>query len=225
MDHLPTRRRLLGLGCALPLLALPGCAAGLGGFGFEEALRRLLTISAQRAFANLLRENGFFQDELARIPLPPQLSRAGAIASALLSSPLVQNQLLQLMNRAAANAAQVAAPIVYDSIRSMSFPDAVALARGSPTAATDFLERAMGDAIVEAMFPGVGNALRLLDNGLVNRVVQAATGIDFAGLQQHVTRSAARGIYRAIGREEAAIRADPAATGDPVLAGMFGALR
>jgi hypothetical protein len=129
------------------------------------------------------------------------------------------------MNRAAVNAAQVAAPIVYDSIRSMSFSDAMALVRGSPTAATDFLERAMGDAIVEAMFPGVGNALRLLDNGLVNRVVRAATGIDFAGLQQHVTRNAARGIYRAIGREEAAIRADPGATGDPVLTGVFGVLR
>jgi hypothetical protein len=67
--------------------------------------------------------------------------------------------------------------------------------------------------------------LRLLDNGLVNRVVQAATGIDFVGLQQHVTRGAARGIYRAIGREEAAVRADPRATGDPLLTGMFGALR
>ncbi|MDQ4088312.1 MAG: DUF4197 domain-containing protein, partial [Pseudomonadota bacterium] len=209
MDQLLTRRRLLGLGCALPLLALPGCAGGLGGFGLEDALRRLLTLSSQRAFANLLRDNGFFQDEFARVQLPPQLAGAGALASALLSTPLVQNQLLQLMNRAAANAAQVAAPIVYDSIRNMSFGDAVSLVRGGPTAATDFLQRAMGDAIVEAMFPGVGNALRLLDNGLINRVVQAATGIDFAGLQQHVTRSAARGIYRAIGREEAAIRANP----------------
>jgi hypothetical protein len=225
MDPLLTRRRLLAAGCMLPLLGLPGCAAGLGGFGFEDALRRLLTLSSQRAFARLLQENGFFQDEVARVPLPPQLSGAGAIASALLRSSLVQSQLLQLMNRAAANAADAAAPIVYDSIRSMSFGDAMALVRGGPTAATDFLQRSMGDAIVDAMFPGVGNALRLLDNGIISRVVQAATGINFAGLQAHVSRSAARGIYRAIGREEAAIRADPNATGDPVLAGVFGLLR
>ena len=221
MGQLLTRRRLIAASCALPLLALPGCAS-LGGFGFEDALRRLLTLSSQRAFARLLRENGFFEDELARVPLPPQLSGAGALASALLRTPLVQNQLLQLMNRAAANAADVAAPIVYDSIRRMSFADAVNLVRGGPTAATDFLERSMGEAIVDAMFPGVGNALRLFDNGLVNRVVQAATGIDFAGLQRHVTRSAANGIYRAIGREEAAIRANPRETGDPVLIGVFG---
>jgi hypothetical protein len=224
MDPLLTRRRLIAAGFALPLLALPGCAT-LGGFGFEDAIRRLLTLSSQRAFARLLQENGFFEDELARIPLPPQLDGAGAVASALLRTSLVQDQLLRLMNRAAANAAEAAAPIVYDSIKSMSFGDAVALVRGGSTAATDFLERVMGNAIVDAMFPGVGNALRLFDNGIINRVVQAATGIDFGDLQRHVTQSAARGIYRAIGREEAAIRANPRATGDPVLMGVFGVLR
>ena len=223
MDPLLTRRRLLAAGFAFPLLALPGCST-LGGFGFEDAIRRLLTLSSQRAFARLLQENGFFEDEVARIPLPPQLGGAGAVASALLRTSLVQDQLLRLMNRAAADAADAAAPIVYDSIRSMSLRDAVSLVRGGPTAATDFLERSMGNAIVDALFPGVGNALRLLDNGVINRVVQAATGIDFGGLQRHVSESAARGIYRAIGREEAAIRANPRETGDPELIGVFGVL-
>lgn len=217
MDQLLSRRGLLAAGCALPLLALPGCAS-LPGFGMIDALRRLLTISSQRAFARLLQENGFFADELARVPLP----QSGAIASALLRTPLVQNQLLRLMNRAAANAAEAAAPVVYDAIRHMSFGDAVSLVRGGPTAATDFLERAMGTAIVDAMFPGVGNALRMFDNGVLNQVVRTATGIDFQGLQRHVSESAARGIYRAIGREEAAIRANPQATGDPLIIGVFG---
>jgi hypothetical protein len=83
----------------------------------------------------------------------------------------------------------------------------------------------MGDAIVNAMFPGVGRALRTFDNGIVNQIVQSATGVNFAGLQSHVTRSAAQGIYRAIGREEAAIRANPQSSGDPVLTGVFGVLR
>lgn len=219
MDQLLSRRSLLVAGCTLPLLALPGCNS-IPGFGVVDALRRLLTISSQRAFARLLDENGFFEDELARVPLPA----GGAIAGALLRTPLVQNQLLRLMNRAAANAAEAAAPIVYDSIRSMSFGDAMSLVRGGPTAATDFLERSMGNAIVDAMFPGVGNALRTFDNGIINQVVRSATGIDFQGLQRHVTESAARGIYRAIGREEAAIRANPQSTNDPVIASVFGVL-
>ena len=218
-----TRRRLLAASFLLPVLALPGCAS-LGGFGFEDAIRRLLRLSSQRAFARLLRDNGFFEDELARIPLPRELAGAGAVASVLLRTGLVQDQLLRLMNRAAVNAAEAAAPIVYDAIRSMSIADAVSLVRGGPTAATDFLERSMGNAIVDVMFPGVGRALRLFDDGIINRVVRAATGIDFADLQQHVTHAAASGIYRAIGREEAAIRANPRETGDAVLIGVFGVL-
>jgi hypothetical protein len=219
MDQLLSRRRLLVAGCTLPLLALPGCAS-LPGFGMVDAIRRLLTLSSQRAFARLLTENGFFEDEAARIGLP----QTGALASALLRTPLVQNQLLRLMNRAAANAAEVAAPMVYDTIRSMSFADAMSLVRGGPTAATDLLERTMGNAIVDAMFPGVGNALRAFDNGILNQVVRNATGTDFQGLQRHVSESAARGIYRAIGREEAAIRANPQESRDPAIIGIFGVL-
>ncbi|HEX8525984.1 DUF4197 domain-containing protein [Allosphingosinicella sp.] len=223
MDQLLSRRTLLAAGCAFPLLALPACQS-LPGFGMVDALRRILTLSSQRAFAGLLQDNGFFQSDVARIPLPPELSRAGGIASALLGSNLVQNQLMRLMNRAAANAAEVAAPMVYDAIRTMSFGDAMALVRGGPTAATDFLQQTMGNAIVDAMFPGVGNALRTFDDGIVNQVVRSATGINFAGLQRHVTQSAANGIYRAIGREEAAIRANPRSTNDPLIIGVFSVL-
>ena len=222
MDLSLPRRRLLAAALSLPLLALPGCAT-IGTSLVADAIRRLLTLSSQRAFARLLREDGFLEDELARVPLPPELAGGGAVAAALLRTPLVQRQLLELLNRAAADAAETAAPIVYDAIRGMSLADAAALVRGGPTAATDLLERTMGPAIVDAMFPGVGRALRTFDDGLVNRLVQAATGIDFAGLQRHVADSAARGIYRAIGREEAAIRADPRGSGDPVIASVLGA--
>lgn len=228
MTAITTRRTFLGAACALPLLALPGCTTlgDFGGFGFEDAIRRLLTVSSQRAFANLLQDEGFFQDELARVTLPPQLggSGAGSVASALLRTSAVQNQLLRMVNRAAADAAGNAAPVVYDSIRSMTITDAVSIVRGGPSAATAYLEQSIGDRIVDALFPGVGTALRVLDNGMLSRALGAATGIDFAGLQQDVTRKTARGIWSAIGREEAAIRADPRSANDPVLTGVFGVL-
>lgn len=227
MVALLSRRTLIGAGSVLPLLALPGCTTGLGGFGFEEAIRRLLTISSQRAFASLLEENGFFENDVARIALPPQLGGAGATSAlaALLRTSAVQNQLLQIVNKAAANAAERAAPLVLDSIRTMSIVDAVSIVRGGSTAATAYLQRSMGTAIFDAMLPGVGNALRLFDGGVLSQALRVATGIDFSGLQQDVARKASDGIYRAIGREEAAIRANPSATGDPVLRGVFGVLR
>lgn len=228
MDTVLNRRRLMGVGLSLPLLALPGCTTlgGLGGFGFEDAIRRLLTVSSQRAFAGLLQGNGFFQDELTRIPLPQQLGGSAVTnaLSALLGVGLVQDRLLRLVNTAATQAAQAAAPVVYESIRTMSITDAVSIVRGGPTAATAYLQRSMGDRILAALFPGVGNALRIADNGLVTRALQAASGIDFSGLQRHVAGSASQAIYRAIGREEAAIRANPSSLNDPVLAGVFGVL-
>ena len=229
MDSLLTRRSVIAAGLSVPLLTLSGCATKLGdlGFGFEDAIRRLLTISSQRAFAQLLTEEGFFRDDLARVNLPPQLAGSGITQalSVALGNRAVQDQLLRLVNRAAVEAADAAAPVVYDSIRNMSISDAVSLVRGGPTAATDHLQRSMGDAIVNAMFPEVGQALRTADNGVLGRVFRVATGIDFAVLQADVSRKAAAGIYRAIGREEAAIRANPRSTGDPVLSGVFGILR
>jgi hypothetical protein len=226
MDQLLTRRALIGAGLAVPVLFLPGCATGLGGFSFEEAIRRILTLSSQRAFANLLTEEGFFRDEMARVPLPSELggNRAASALAALLGTSLVQDRLLRLVNVAAAEAADAAAPVVYDSIRSMSIADAVSIVRGGSTSATDYLRQSMGSAIVNAMFPGVGNALRAVDNGIVNRILSTVTGISFSGLQGHVAERAADGIYRAIGREEASIRANPRSTGDPLLIGVFSVL-
>ena len=226
MDKLLTRRALIGAGLSLRLLTLPGCATGLGGFGLEDAIRRLLTVSSPRAFANLLQENGFFADELTRSPVPPQRGGSGVTnaLAGLLGVGMVQDRLVRLVNRAAVNAAEAAAPVVYDSIRSMSITDAVGIVRGGPTAATGYLQRTMGNAIFNALFPGGGNALRALDNGVLSRAVQAASGISFAGLQQHVATNAADAIYRAIGREEASIRANPGSLNDPVLAGVFGVL-
>lgn len=227
MSALLSRRALIGAGLSLPLLAVSGCATGVGGFGFEEAIRRLLTISSQRAFTSLLQDNGFFEDDLARVSLPPQLGGAAAsgVAAALLRSPLVQNQLLRIVNDAAAEAAEAAAPVVYDSIRTMTIADALSIVRGGPTAATDYLQGRMGDAIVNTLFPGVGQALRVVSNPVLGQALQAASGIDFLGLQRDVSAKASAGIYRAIGREEAAIRANPRAVNDPLLTGVFGVLR
>ena len=228
MDPTPTRRRLLAGALALPLLALAGCATRLGDIpGLDEAIRRLLTLSSQRAFARLATREGFFADEVARVNLPTQLGGTAFTRSlaVLLGTRMVQDRLLRVVNEAAAQGAALAAPAVYESIRGMSIADAAAILRGGPTAATDYLQRDMGDRIFEIMFPAIGEAMQVADDALVQRALRIATGIDFRGLQADVTRKAAMGIYRAIGREEAAIRANPGASGDPVLAGVFGLLR
>ena len=228
MDLLPTRRGLIAAGLALPLLALPGCATRLGDLvGLEDAVRRLLTLAAQRTFTRLLADEGFLRDDIARIELPPQLG-GGAVTAALaiaLGTRAVQDRLLRVVNAAAREGAERAAPVVADSIRDLSIADARAILRGGPTGATDHLARSMGERLFDVAYPEIGRALRLAENGVVQRVLQVATGINFIGLQADVTRKTSAAIYNAMGREEAAIRADPQSSGDPVLAQVFGALR
>ena len=58
------RRSVLGMGVAAGLLALPGCSS-LPGLSLTEAVKRLLTLSSQNAFAELLQPNGFFDSQIA----------------------------------------------------------------------------------------------------------------------------------------------------------------
>lgn len=225
VEGLMERRQVLIGMAALPLVA--GCT-GLGGtLSLDEALRRLLTLSTQRAFARLASQDGFFGDALVQIGLPERLAnnRAGGVLQRMIQTPVVQGQIVRLVNDAAWDAAERTAPILYDEIRRMSFGDAIAIVRGGPQAATGYLERSIGSSIVDALFPEVGGALRALDGGVLGQLLGAATGVDFTGIQRDVSGAAARAIWGAIGREEAAIRADPRGTGDPVLASVFGVLR
>jgi Protein of unknown function (DUF4197) len=217
------RRDLLVAATLAPLLALPGCA-NTGGFSLVEAIRRLLTLSSQRAFAALMQENGFFDSQVARISIPDRLggSTTTGIVSALLSTEAFRSRLTRQVNRAAEKGAALAAPIVTDAISSLSVEDALSVVRGGSSAATDKLSSALGTRLVEAMLPGVGDGLKLFDSAVVTQALRLATGIDFAGLRDDVTRKASDGIYRAMASEEAAIRANPQATGDPLLMAAFG---
>ena len=216
------RRSLLRAGALLPLLILPGCAAG-GTLSLDEAIRRLLSLSSQRALASLMAAGGFYDSEIARIDLPPQLGGpgAGSVLASLLRTAPVRDRLLRQVNRAAEQGAERAAPLVADAVRSISIADALAVVRGGPTAATDLLSAAMGDSLVRAMLPGITDGLMLVDNAIVAQALRAASGIDLAGLANDVNRKASTAIFRAIGAEEAAIRANPRATGDPLLIGVL----
>lgn len=219
-----SRRHLLALAAAAPLALLPGCATTAPGGGAAEALRRLLGISAQRAVSRLVQDGGYLADAAARVPVPPELggARGGAVAGALLRSRPVQERLLALVNQAAGEAADRAAPLVYDAIRQLTFADALAIVRGGPTAATNYLERSVGDRILDAMVPGAGAVLGSFgQDSVLGPVLGAATGIDVVGLQRVVARSAARGLWGAIGREEAAIRANPASARDGLVEAML----
>ena len=221
-EHAFARRQLLLTALLAPILALPGCASGLGGFGLADAIRRLLTLSSQRAFATLLQPGGFYDNQAARIPLPDRITADRSLVTRVLTSGPVRDRMGRELNRAAERGAERAAPIVTDAIRNVSITDAIGIVRSGGRAATGMLEGSLGNALIGAMFPAVGEALRVASDPIIGQVLRGVTGYDVAALAGDVTQGANRAIWNGIGIEEEAIRANPRATNDPVIIGVFG---
>jgi hypothetical protein len=80
----------------------------------------------------------------------------------------------------------------------------------------------MGTALIDAMVPGVGEALRVAQDPLIGQLLAGLTGVDIGGVATTFATEVDDAIWGEIAREEAAIRADPQATRDPVLIGAFG---
>jgi hypothetical protein len=215
-----SRRQILTLMAAAPLLALPACT-GMGSFSMTDAVRELLMLSSQQAIAKLTAPGGFYDDQVARITVPNQSGNNGNILTRLLTSNLAKDRLTREVNKAAERGAERAAPIIIDVIRHISITDAIAILRGGPTAATALLQRNMGDQLVGAMFPELQDALSIASNPVVAELLRASSGVDIASLAQDASRQANDAIFRAIGREETNIRANPQQTRNPLLIGAL----
>ena len=218
-----TARRtfLAGLGAA-GLLAIPGCAS-LPGFGLTDAVRRLLTLSSERAFARMTADGGFWDQQVAQIGFSNLLGARGDVMSRILTSALFKDRLNGALADVAIEGAYRAAPIVTDAVRVIGFQNAVDLVRGGPTAATAFLRGEMGGQLVEAMVPEIGNALRVAQDPLVGQALSALTGVNVSQVASRFGTRVNDVIWNELGREESAIRADPSATRDPLIIGVFGA--
>ncbi len=218
----PVGRRAFMVGLsATGLLALPACSS-IPGFGLADAVRRMLTLSSERAFARLTADGGFWDQQVAQIGLANLLGTRGDILSSILTSSLFKSRLNGAFADIAIEGAYRAAPIVADAVRVIGFQNAIDLVRGGPTAATSFLKQEMGGQLIEAMVPELANAMRVAQDPLVGQALSAITGVN---VSQVATTFGARvndTIWTEIGREEAAIRANPRSTNDPLIIGTFG---
>jgi hypothetical protein len=201
---------------------LPGCSTYGGAFSFTEAIRRLLLLSTENAFARLTAPGGFWDQQVAQIGLNTFFGNRGNVLGNILTSTLFKNRLEDIVADVAVDASFRAAPIVADAVRTVGYANAIDLIRGGPTAASGFLRGQMGVALIDAMVPEVGNALRVAQDPLVGQLIAGLTGVDLGGMATTFSRTVDDAIWSEIGREEANIRANPRATGDPLLIEAFG---
>lgn len=201
-------------------LLLPGCAS-MGGFSMVDAIKRLLTLSSEQAFAKLTAPGGFWDSEVARFELPTLFSSSGGVLRSLLTSGPFKNQLQKQLNIVAEKGAERAAPVVLEAVRNISVPDAIGIVRGGPTAATSYLRSQMGPALINSMIPGLTDALRVSSDPILGQAIKALSGVDVGSVAQSIANRADNSIWYQIGAEEGAIRANPESTRDPLLIGVF----
>lgn len=220
----PTSRRrfLAGMGAGVSALALPSCAS-MGGFSLVDAVRQLLYLSSERAFMRLTAPGGFWDEQVAALGLDSLIGSRGGVLASILTSSLFKSRLESAFADIAIEGAERAAPIVTDAVRVIGIDNALALVRGGPTAATQFLRGSMGTTLVEAMVPELGQAMQIASEPLVGELLAGLTGIDVGGVAQNVAGAVDDVIWQEMGFEETAIRNDPRSTNDPLLIGVFAA--
>ncbi|MFL0356103.1 DUF4197 domain-containing protein [Erythrobacter sp. GH1-10] len=216
------RAVLLGGAGALAVLSLPACST-YPGFSLTEAVRRLLLLSSERAFARLTAPDGYWDQQVARLGLGNLLGTRGDVISRILTSALFKDRLEEAFADIAIEGSYRAAPIVTDAVRVIGLANAVELVRGGPTAATDALRGELGGRLIDAMVPELGRAIEVASDPLVAELIDGLTGTDVGGIAQRLAGNVDDAIWTEIGVEEAAIRANPDATRDPLLIGVFGA--
>jgi len=216
------RRHFLkaGAGGAL-VLALPACST-VPGFSLTEAVRRLLLLSSERAFARLIAPDGYWDTQVARLGLGNLLGARGDVVSRILTSALFKDRLEDAFADIAIDASYRAAPVVTDAVRVIGLANAVELVRGGPSAATQALRGELGGRLIDAMVPELGEAIRIASDPLVGQLIDAAAGTNVSGIAQRLAGNIDDAIWTEMGVEEAAIRRDPGSTRDPVLIGVFG---
>ena len=123
---------------------------------------------------------------------------------------MFRDRLQRELNYIAEDGARRAAPVVAEAVRTIGIENAVALIRGGPTAATSFLRGEMGPALINAMIPALGDAMRVAQAIRSSaRRSRRWPGWISAGVAQSVANSADNAIWYQIGAEETDIRAQP----------------
>lgn len=207
------------------LLQTPtGLTQGEIGDGLREALR----VGTEQVVAQLGQRGGFNDDSRIHIPLPGSLAQVDRVLGRFGMSGLTDDLEMRL-NHAAEVATPKAKKLFINAISEMSIEDAHGILTGPNDAATSYLRSKMGPELEKEMQPIVRRALN--DAGAMkayNAVMKDYDKLPYmpdvkADLRGYVVDKAMDGIFYYVAKEEADIRANPAARTTDILKRVFAA--
>jgi len=203
----------------------PGGALSTG--DIASGLREALSVGSARVVATLGRADGFNKSRDVHIPLPGTLKTVQSTLRRFGMSAVADDVELRL-NRAAEKAVPRARTLFVDAIRRMTIDDARRILNGPKDAATQYFKGKMSLPLRGEMRPIVDQ--ELANVGAIqsyDRMMGQYRSIPFvpdvkADLTNHVLDKAIAAVFLYLGREEAAIRDNPAKRTTELLRKVFG---
>ncbi len=190
-------------------------------------LKEALTVGADRVVGQLSARNGYFGDDIIRIPLPKTLAKIQEnLAVVGADGPLTNLQ--ERINHAAESAAPRAKTLAVEAISSMTIDDAMGILNGGDTSATDFLKSRMSVSLAAELQPYMSQALD--QSGAFTQLETTARAYVGDGMATqlrddmitYAVDGALDGLFYYVAEEERAIRRDPVKRTTELLRRVFG---
>lgn len=205
-----------------------GAGAALSDAEIGEGLKEALKVGSDRVVATLGAADGFNANPEVHIPLPDTLKTVQSALSKVGMSDMADELELRL-NRGAEAAVPRAKELFWDSIAALTLDDVRRIYEGPDDAATQYFRGKMSKPLASEMRPIVdeelaqAGAVKSYDQMMGQYAKLPLVPDAKANLTEHVLEKAIGAVFLLLGREEAAIRQDPAKRSTELLQKVFGA--
>jgi hypothetical protein len=201
-----------------------GITENEAGLGIKEALTQGVT----NAVLNLNKTDGFFGSDIYKMLLPPDAKKMESTLRKVGMGDQVDKAILAV-NRGAEDAVAFAKPIFVEAIKEMTLTDALNIVKGGSDAATQYFKQKTSQKLIAAFTPSVQSSLDKVEatkhyTGIVTTYNKLPTTFNKMNpdLTSYVVGKAVDALFDQVAKEEANIRANPAARATDILKKVFG---
>ena len=208
-----------------------------------NGLKEALLVGTDSSVTHLSAVDGYLKDLTIKILLPPEAKTITENLSKLPGGSKLVNDVILRINRAAEDAARGAKPIFVNSIREMTFADALQILKGPDNAATQYFEQKTSMQLGELYRPKIRESL---NKGLVagistqqswneltkdwNKLAGSTLGqitgmkVVEVKLEDYIVQQALKGLFLKIAEREKDIRTNANARVTNILKRVFGSV-
>lgn len=206
-------------------------------------LKDALLVGTDSTVAHLSSIDGYLKDQAIKILLPPEAKTITNNLSKLPGGAKLVDDVIVRINRAAEDAARGAKPIFVNSIKEMTFTDALQILKGPNNAATQYFKQKTAAQLGELYRPKIReslnknlvagistqqswNELTTQWNKLAGSAVGKITGMKTVDvkLEDYILQQALNGMFLKIEEREKDIRTNANARVTGLLKRVFGSL-